>query len=156
MKKILSFALAFALAACGVTPPANMVDHKPVQVERSFLSTKYRQDGALLQPMSMVPVLENYPDAKGPAHTGRAFYYTGMVFGAAGGVMLGYPVGYALSGQEFNAPLFFTGVGVAAVGIVFGALADSKLAHAAETYNAALAKTGMRLDVGPAGLAVSF
>jgi hypothetical protein len=143
-KLLLLAALASALSVQAFRPPRDMKNGDSVTVDRGFLGNKFRQDGNLLKPGSVQNVLLDHPESRSDASAARTWTYVALVPAAAGGFMLGWPVGAALAGGDFNAPLFFTGVGVAAVGMALGKYASNRLATAAEKYNAALpAKVGV-------------
>jgi len=159
MSRIALFLLlsAFSLAPA-LELPNIMVDKKPVDVESSFWGTKFQQEGHLLIQGSMYEVLERYPESKDAASSAKVWMYPGLGFGAVGGFLIGFEAIQPVVGGKFNAPLFFAGVGSAAVSIAFGKIAENKLVHAVETYNAAQGKVGINGYLAPtgAGLALTY
>jgi hypothetical protein len=150
MKMICAFfllSLTYATAAL----PVPMEDKRAVDIDAGFLGNRYKQESRLLQPGSMYKVLSAYPEAKDLAASSKGWQYPALGFGAAGGALVGYTGVQPLFGREFNAPLFFSGVGAIAVGMVFGKVADTKLAGAVRAYNKALGGAALRWDIVPEG-----
>lgn len=57
------------------------------------------------------------------------------VFGFAGGMGIGYPIGSAIGGGEFNAGLFAGGVGLVGIGLLFSSSANKTLKATVNLYN---------------------
>src|SRR5690606_14955447 len=94
---------------------------------------------------SVYDMMERYPEAKAELGAAKPLLYTGMVLSTAGGLLIGFPVGSALAGGDFNTPVFLSGVGLATVGLVLSKLSDNRLVRSVKAYNAAL-PPGMGLD----------
>lgn len=148
--------LAVIFCACAANLPKDMEDHKPLQVDRKFLDTRYLQDGGPVKPLSLFPVFERYPEANAYVPAAKAYVYTGFGLGLAGGFMIGYPLGYLITGHKLNVPMLTAGMATSCVALIFDGLGASKLSQAAAAYNAALAKTGFRLDAGPQSLGLAW
>lgn len=143
------FLLAMTYSAAGL--PIPMQDKQPVEIEEGFLGNRYRQQSQPLQPGSMYEVLSTYPEAKGMATASKLWMYTGLAFGFAGGMLVGYTGVQPLVGGDFNAPLFFSGLGAATLGMFLGKVADNKLAGAVQAYNKAVGGAALRWEIAPGG-----
>ncbi len=115
--------------------PVKMKDGVPIEVEKNFLGAEYyKQNGKSLRVGSMHEVMGRYPEARADVSASRNWMYASIVPSFAGGFMMGY----AAFSPEFNSPLFFSGLGVAAIGILMNRVANNRLGDAVEKYNAAL------------------
>lgn len=153
MKIVCAF-LFLSLSHAVAGRPIPMQDKKAVEIESGFLSSHYRQENQLLQPGSMYEVLAAYPEAKGLAAASKGWMYPGLALGFAGGLLVGYAGVQPLVGQDFNAPLFFSGAGACVAAMLLGKVADSKLAEAVQAYNKALGGAALRWDLAPRGSAL--
>lgn len=143
---LIALSLSSAFAA-----PKPMEDKKPVEVEPGFLGSKFRQDGELLKPGSMYDILGKYPETRGDVSAAKAWMVPGLVFGAAGGFLVGFTAVQPAFGKDFNAPLFLAGLGSIAVSLGCGKLADGKLRRAVETYNGLAGKGAFEWAPSPDG-----
>lgn len=149
--KMVCAILLLALSYVAAGRPIPMKDKQPVEIEPGFLGSRYKQESQPLQPGSMYEVLATYPEAKGLAATSKVWMYPGLALGFTGGMLVGYTGIQPLVGGDFNAPLFFSGLGVCAVGMFLGKVADNKLAGAVQAYNKALGGAALRWDIAPDG-----
>lgn len=151
MRSILAFVLASATLLSALEMPVPMEDKKPVSVEPNLLGTKYRQDANPLQVFSMHRVLSIYPESKDAVSASKLWLYPGMALGGVGGFLVGYMAVQPLVGGEFNAPVFFGGVGAVGLSILCGKMSERRLNQAVESYNRALGGAGFRWDLSPDG-----
>jgi hypothetical protein len=151
MKHILIAVLFAAAYIQAFDKPVPMEDKKPVDVERGALNTRFRQDGRLVQPGSMFAVLDRYPDSRKSAAAAKGYGYPGMALGAVGGFLIGFTAVQPLVGGDFNAPLFFSGLGTAAVSLVLGKISEGHMVKAVESYNGNQGKSGFEWRLHPAG-----
>lgn len=151
MKKIAILALASISMLQAFDKPIPMEDKKPVAVESGFLGTKYKQDAKLLQPFSMHRVLSAYPESKDAVSSAKLWTYPGLALGGVGGFLIGYQAVQPMVGGEFNAPVFFVGLGAAGIGLFCDHMAQRNLKRAVESYNRALGGASLRWDLRPDG-----
>jgi hypothetical protein len=113
---------------------------KVIEIKKG-ISPSYIHDGKKIRKLSeleKIILFVNDDEATRLFTASKSLQYAGMPFALVGGMLMGYPVGYALGGKEFNTPVFLSGCGVAAVGIIFGVIADKNRVKAAERYNKVL------------------
>lgn len=146
---ILMLSLTWAVAG----RPIPMQDKTAVEIDAGFLGNKYKQDNQMLQPGSMYEVLSTYPESKGLASASKGWMYPGLALGFTGGLLVGYTGVQPLVGGDFNAPLFFSGLGACVAGMALGKVADNKLTGAVQAYNQALGGATLRWDMVPGGQA---
>lgn len=100
---------------CSVSLP-KMQAGMPVTIDTSFGTPRYQQDGHAIDARDMASKLDNEPDSAPYVKTSRALYVVSLLAAAAGGAMVGVPLGQKAGGN--NHPSWvLAGVG----GAVFGA-----------------------------------
>jgi hypothetical protein len=137
MRLFLFAVLAFSLSAHAFFP-VNMKDSVAVDIDRGIMGTKYRQNGKLLKLGSVYGTVGEYSEAESDVAASKRWFYPGLVAGGVGGFLIGFPIGSSLGGGEFNAPMFYSGLGVLAVALVLSKVADNHLVKAVEKYNGVL------------------
>ena len=151
MRMIATLILASVSLLSALERPIPMDDKKPVEVETGFLGNKYRQDAKPLQPFSMHKVLSTHPESKDAVSSAKLWLYPGMALGGVGGFLVGYQAVQPVVGGEFNAPVFFTGVGAVGLSLLFSNMGERKMHQAVEAYNRALGGASFRWDLSPGG-----
>ncbi|MEM6348286.1 MAG: hypothetical protein AAF927_30680 [Bacteroidota bacterium] len=109
-----------------------------IEMEKRMGELQFYQDGTLLTTKSLLSVLEVHPEAFALAKKGKRNLYGGVVLGGAGGVLLGVPVGIALSGNEPVWGLLGAGVGLCALAYAFGHRSNKQFKSAVQSYNQSL------------------
>ena len=126
----------------------------------------YTYAGETLSMRSLGTVLESNPDAFDLYRKAKGTSVTANILAGAGGFLLGYQIGNALSdnGREFNVLPFGVGVALAGTGIAIGGGANKRVSQAVELYNRdyppAETGAGAMLNLGAAkdgvGLVLTF
>lgn len=125
---------------------ATMDPHAPIDTKRG-----YSQNGKQLDRQQMLDTLEREPAARDHIQNARGLGTLGMVGGAIGGGLVGFPVGQAIAGEEEPAwVLAGVGAGVVAVSLSISLIADGHVAQAVELHNASLAGSEQAQAAGPA------
>ena len=100
---------------CGASLP-KMQSGMPITLDTSFGTPRYQQDGHAINPSDMASKLDNEPDSAPYVKTSRALYVLGILAAAAGGAMLGVPLGQKAGGS--NHPNWtLAGAGAATFGV---------------------------------------
>lgn len=134
-------AAVFVAGACA----APMQPGRPVDKSGVTGFHSYQQDGKRVDRDSMLDTLQQTPAAQDDADRAKVWGIAGSVASAVGGLLIGWPIGDALSDSEEdpNWTLAYVGGGVMVVGIGLSVLADSYLSKAVDSYNGSLG-TGAR------------
>lgn len=151
MKSISCIILLSAALVSAMEMPVAMEDGKSVEINRGLFGDRFLQDGKMLRPGSMYAVLESHPDSREAAVSSKHWMWPGMALGATGGFLMGFTAIQPVVGGDFNAPLFLSGAGAAAVAMIFSTVSGKKLVRAVEAYNGNHGKTGFRLEMSPTG-----
>ena len=123
-----------------------MQDSIRVEEKDGTFSCTFYQNNNELNPMSMFGVLEKHPEAEAYANSARLYTYASVGTSAVGGFLIGYPIGSALAGGDFNTPMFASGVGAILVSFTLGVVANSKLSNAVSEFNQTLPNTSFNYN----------
>lgn len=97
--------------------------------------TTYAYDGIILTENQLVNRMQDCPDAYKEMKRHSTNKIIGSVFAFTGGVLIGWPLGAAISGKEAQWGLAAIGVGVIALGIPFYIATPKRKKSAIELYN---------------------
>jgi hypothetical protein len=148
MKRAISATLAATLLASGcATHPFK--PGAPLQVEGSFLSRRFVQDGQTVDPNSVVQALEKREDARDSVSSSRPWYWISIVGGGAGGFLVGYSLTDTKSSSSTRTTEALVGAGLLAGGLAAAALADHYLVQGVETYNRGIAAKSAAVRFAP-------
>lgn len=98
----------------------------------------YKQAGAPIDRDSMLEVLSSKPASADDAKRAKTLAFVSTVLAAAGGALIGYPLGQKLGGEEPNWTLAYVGAGSAVASIPLAIWADSSVGSAVEAHNRSL------------------
>ena len=113
----------------------------PIEIEKKGLSKRYTYQGKpLIKLADFFPIVENSPEAVSQVKKARTCRGIAMGFSAAGGFLIGWPLGQASFGAEDpNWVLAGVGGGLVVVGVVFGVRSDKQLKKGVDIYNESIA-----------------
>jgi hypothetical protein len=138
MKKLNVVLLALCGVACAGQPKMQVgmpiENHGDVVLRRDF-----RQDGVTIDSADMIRTLGE--DARSSQHIAayKGWRTASLLLAAAGGALIGWPVGEALGGKrEPMWELAAIGGGLATVSFPLGVVSEFQLHQAVKTYNAGL------------------
>jgi hypothetical protein len=136
MKYLLPLVL-FSLSGCGSSNKFDVAS--PITVRSGTLADSYEQRGAPLDQSDMVEKLGERPATKADIDAARTYATIGMIFGAVGGALIGWPIGAAAAGER-KPPWVLAGVGagVVAVSIPFSIGASGRVSDAVKAHNNSL------------------
>ena len=120
---------------CAPTLPKMQPD-RAVEIERGFLGASYKQDGHPIDLNDMQEQISRDPEAGSYVSKSRTLGVISTVLAAAGGAMIGWPIGQKIGGHEDPKwELAYIGAGVAAISIPIGIWGASSLNSAVEAFN---------------------
>jgi len=117
---------------------------EPIKVEKRF-GTVFTQNGKVLKPRQLLELTEDNPEAFKSMLQAKKNYDAGMVFGAIGGFMVGWPCGTAIAGGDPEWALAGIGAGLIAISIPFSTAYVKHTKNAVSYYNNSL--TTVKEDV---------
>ncbi len=118
-----------------------------------------------LNMQQLVKTLKPNEEAYKQIKSARSNQTIGMIFGATGGFMIGYPLGTALGGGEPKWIMAGIGAGLVAISIPFSSKANKKAKQAVKTYNKSLKrkeisstwdKSELNFSITPNGIGLIF
>jgi hypothetical protein len=114
----------------------------PIVVRDNGLSNIYEQEGQPLNYEDMTRKLEERPATQSDIETAKTLATVGMVLGAVGGALVGWPIGAAAAGNP-NPPWVLAGfgAGVIAVAIPFSIGSANYVNDAVNKHNESLEST---------------
>jgi hypothetical protein len=128
-----------------------------IEIKRAGL---FFQNGKRLSVKQLVKITETSTEANREMKAARANSDVASLFGFAGGFLIGYPLGAALTGREANWTMAAIGAGLAVVSIPFNSAYKKRALQAVDIYNESLRQTGsrttMKLGLASNGLRVKI
>jgi hypothetical protein len=116
---------------------------KPDTIEiKKALGTVFRQHGKNLKPNQLLNITQPNPEAYKEMKTAKSNYAAGSLIGFAGGFLIGWPLGTALSGGKANWALAGVGAGLFVISIPFTSAYTRHAKNAVRLYNKGLSDTG--------------
>jgi hypothetical protein len=130
-------------------------------VTENRLGAVFKQNGHYLTPAQLQAAVASYPDAVALMQKARNNYGISMVLGAAGGFLVGWPLGTAIGGGDPNWTLAGIGAGLIVLSIPFSSAYGKNARAAVEIYNRELRNQpgrtlGLRLGYTGNGLRLSL
>ncbi len=132
-KQILIMLCAFLLM--GTSAIAQSQDS--ISVEKRW-GTVFTQNGKVLKPRQLLEITQLNPEAHQLMLQAKKNYDVGVVIGAIGGFMVGYPCGSAIAGGDPEWALAGVGAGLIALSIPFSTAYVKHTKKAVAIYNGSL------------------
>lgn len=110
----------------------------------SIVGNHYEISGKPIRPNQLMKVLESNPNAYAEMKNANSSATGAFIFGYAGGFLIGYPIGQALSGAKPSWGLAGIGVGLALISIPFVTTSRDHATKAISLYNTGLTDSGSR------------
>ena len=108
--------VAMTLGQLGCAAAPKMATSLPISVDTSLGGPRYTQDGHAIDVGDMGNQLEKEPLAKPSVSTSRALRVVAVLLSAAGGAMVGWPLGQKIGGE--SRPLWaLAGVGAGTIAL---------------------------------------
>lgn len=104
-------------------------------VAENRLGVVFKQNGRYLTPAQLQDVVASNPEAVALMQKARNNYGVSMVLGAAGGFLVGWPIGTAIGGGKPEWGLAGIGVGLVLLSIPFSSAYGKNAQAAVEIYN---------------------
>jgi hypothetical protein len=143
MKLILWLFLAFIFISSSLF--SQTVDS--IIVKTRLLSTDYYYAGSKLNSIKSISrVVRDNPKAISKIKAAETLATVGNIFGFAGGFLIGWPIGSAMSGEEANWNLAYAGGLIAFLGILYEFNSSSSVHDAVDIYNSSIQKSGKPKD----------
>lgn len=106
-----------------------------IEAEKSWGSYKYTQNGKTLTAGELKNQLNTNEESAKLMRKAQVNNTFATIFGAAGGALVGYPIGTAIGGGDANWTLAGVGAGLVAVAIPFSISANKRSKEAIDIYN---------------------
>ena len=138
MKQVLSI-IVLILLCVSHTSAQSAADS--ITVKKVFGGYQFRQGDKLLSLNQLSKVLKTNDEAWDQYKSAQANSTLALIFGCAGGFLIGRPIGTAIAGGEPNWALAGIGAGLVIVAIPIATGFNTKAKQAVQTYNSGLRKT---------------
>ena len=112
---------------------------------KNMLGPVFRQDGRNLTPRQLLDITKSNPDAYSEMKIAKKNYGAGYVLGAAGGFMIGWPLGTALGGGDPNWAMAAVGAGLVGISIPFTIAYNKHAKNAVAIYNKGLRYSSLQI-----------
>ncbi|UKM65535.1 hypothetical protein GSB9_02105 [Flavobacteriaceae bacterium GSB9] len=120
---------------------ATFCNAQNIEMEKVFGGYKYTQNGRLMKMKDLVKTMKSNEQAFDFIKKAQTNYTIASIFGGAGGFLVGWPLGTAISGGDANWALAGVGAGLIAIAIPFSSGANKNAKQAVELYNTSLKST---------------
>ncbi|MFV0378012.1 MAG: hypothetical protein ACK5JD_12015 [Mangrovibacterium sp.] len=153
---VLGLMLLSLFAAIAQTNPGQ------ITVKKSFGSNQFFQAEKRLTINQVVKLMEPTPEAYQLMKSARANNTWAAVFGAAGGFMIGWPLGAAIAGGDPDWVMAGVGAGLVGISIPFASKSTRQSQQAVDGYNESIGstnyqpKTELNLQVTADGLGLAL
>ncbi|WP_176694058.1 hypothetical protein [Anaerophaga thermohalophila] len=135
MKKSLLFLF---LLMGGMTLSFSQTATDSITMKKVFGGYQFYQDNNRLSMNKLVNAMRPNEQAFKEIKSAQSTYALATVIGAAGGFMIGYPIGTAIAGGDANWTLAGIGAGLAVVSILITQKFNKQAKQAIDTYNKGL------------------
>ncbi len=131
-----------------------------IVIKSGFWGNKYLSNGNTLSIQQLENKLSSNPDAIVYFNKAKSTEAITYILSAAGGALIGWPIGTAIGGGKPNWVLAGIGAGLIVIDIPLVKSAEKKLKKAVDTYNSGLSPKphsqsyDVHLGIVPAGLAL--
>jgi hypothetical protein len=119
---------------------------------KAFGGYKFEQDGKMINPKTMLKIMENNPEATSYMKKAKTNYDLSMAIGFTGGFLIGWPVGTAIGGGDPNWILAGVGAGILLLAIPTTKAFNENALKAVEIYNSSQRSSyfqnGIQLEFG--------
>ena len=132
-----------------------------IKVEKRA-ATVFIHKGELLNPKKMGELMKNNAAASQEFKVAKRYYNASIFFGAAGGALVGFPLGQSASSDEpLNLKVLGTGVGLILVAIPFSINYNVRASKAVSIYNKGLStSSSLKAEpytfIGSSGIGIGF
>jgi len=140
MKKIICVSVLFLLSGAIQIFAQNHNDS--IEIKKT-LGTVYLQKGKRLTPKQLMNITKANPEAYEEMKVAKTNYDVSVIFGFAGGFLVGWPLGTAIAGGDPEWTLAGVGAGLIIVSIPFTASYNKHARNAVNLYNHSLSQTGL-------------
>lgn len=107
-----------------------------IEIQQSFFGKKYYyNDNPIKKIFEFESVISSNDSAMIHYKKAKTFYWISQVLGAVGGFMIGFPIGYAITGNDAPWGLAAIGAGVMGSGLPFTFAFNNKMQKAVEAFN---------------------
>ena len=138
-------------------------DRDKIKIERIFGGYKYTQNGRELKMKQLVRTMK-YDELAFPKIKSARFNNTlSVILGASGGLLVGWPIGTAISNGDPNWTLAYIGAGLIAISIPISIMGNKQAIKAVKIYNENLTKQAfqphhptLRFSVNASGLGLTL
>ena len=111
---------------------------------RKGLETTFRLNGNKLRPKQLLELTKNNPEANKLMKTARSNYTVAYIFSSVGSSLIGYQLGYSVSGGKANWTLAGVGGGLFLASLPFSGAYAKNAKKAVTIYNKGLNQVGIK------------
>lgn len=159
--------LAFVCLMIAATLTAQTIDNhvssstNHIEMKKVIGGYKYLSNGKTLKFKELENILQSNELAYSQIKSSKSSRTIATILGAAGGFMIGWPIGTAIGGGDANWTLAAIGAGAAAASIPFSISANKKIKTSVHTYNSgyntsSLNKTELNLQISGSGVGLAL
>ncbi len=134
MKKTL---LTFLLALTTIT----ICKAQKIEMKKVFGGYQYTQNGNRMTIAKLTKTMESNAEAFKFMKKAKSNHVLASILGGAGGALIGFPIGTAISGGDANWALAGIGAGLVAIGIPISSGVNKNAKKAVDLYNSDLNAT---------------
>jgi hypothetical protein len=128
MKNIL-FTILATVVLC------SSISAQKIEVKNSWGTNICSMDGKKLKMSELVDLMKENTNSFELVNKAKKNYTVSSIFGAAGGALVGWPIGSSLGGGDPNWSLAGIGAGLIAISIPFNNKYNKNIKNAVENYN---------------------
>jgi len=136
MKYFSIFLFLISISTTGISQS----NEEKISIEKAFGGYKYLQNGRQLRMAEMVSIVKVEDLAYTKMQSAKSNTTMASILGAAGGLLIGWPIGSAIAGGEPNWTLAIVGAGLIVVSIPISIKGNNQATEAVNIYNASLDK----------------
>lgn len=114
MNGLILAAMTLGQLGCGTLP--RMQSTSPIEIDTVPFGARYKQDGQGIDPVYMVKQLKQETKAAPYVERSEGLRIASLIFAAAGGVLIGWPIGQSIGGDR-KPTWALAGVGAGAIGL---------------------------------------
>jgi len=133
MKKLILTFIIIAISTASYSQKIN--------IEKTFGGYKFTQNGKNLRLSELVNTMKSDEQSYSLAKSAKSNYVLSQIIGGAGGFMVGWPLGTAISGGKPNWTIAGIGAGLIVISIPITSSANKKMKKAVNRYNSSINST---------------
>lgn len=118
-----------------------------IETEKVFGGYKYSLNGSQMTIKDLVKTMKSNSQAFNLIKKAQSNNIISSILGYAGGGLIGFPIGSAISGGDANWTLAGIGAGLVAIGIPISSNVNKKTKQAIDLYNSSLSSTSFNEDI---------